>query len=80
MKPNWAQWSYWFINRCLKTSKSSQISLYLEEPTTCSYILTVEGTFVCPLLDTTDEYGIIHYTEHNFREKPEDSEEESRSD
>ena len=54
------------FHRCLKSSKSSQISLYLEEPTTCSYVLTVEGGFVCPLLETVDEYGILHYTDQTF--------------
>jgi len=54
------------FHRCLKSSKSSQISLYLEEPTTCSYILTVEGGFICPLLETADEYGMLHYTDQTF--------------
>ena len=35
------------------------MSLYLEEPTTCSYTLTVEAQFICPLLELTDEYGIF---------------------
>ena len=37
------------------------MSLYLEEPSTCSYILTVEGNFVCKLLETADEHGLFHY-------------------
>ena len=47
------------IHRCVKSAKPSQISLYLEEPTTCTYSLTVEGAFVCTLLAHTDEYGIF---------------------
>lgn len=35
--------------------------MYLEEPTTCSYILTVEGKFVCDLLESTDQYGMFQY-------------------
>ncbi len=48
-----------YPNRCIKTAKSSQISLYLEEPATCSYTLTVEGAFVCTLLDHLDEHGVF---------------------
>lgn len=46
--------------RCTKTGKSSQISLYLEEPATCSYILTVEGAFVCALLEHLEEDGLFN--------------------
>ena len=45
--------------RCLKTGKQSQVSLYLEEQTTCSYSLTVEGMFVCSLLDHIDSTGVF---------------------
>ncbi len=48
------------LNRCIKTAKLSQISLYLEEPATCSYTLTVEGGFVCTLLEHLDEHGVFN--------------------
>ena len=47
--------------RCVESSNPSQVSLYLEEPSTCSYVLTVEGSFICKLLETTDEHGLFHY-------------------
>lgn len=43
--------------RCSKSSRPSQISIFLEEPTTCNYILTMEASFLCPLLQDTDEFG-----------------------
>ena len=54
-------------HRCVKTSKSTQISLYLEEPTTCNYILTVEGAFICTLLQHLDDYGI--FDKESFEEQ-----------
>ena len=37
------------------------MSIYLEEPTTCNYILTVEAAFLCPLLKNTDELGMFTF-------------------
>ena len=37
------------------------MSIYLEEPTTCNYILTVEAAFLCPLLKTTDSLGMFSF-------------------
>lgn len=47
--------------KCIQAgvSKGGGISLYLEEPTPCTYSLTVEGNFVCPLLLTADEFGVF---------------------
>ena len=41
--------------------RASQISLFLEEPTTCNYILTVKAAFLCPLLHNTDQQGSLLY-------------------
>lgn len=45
--------------KCVQSGRLTQVSLYLEETTTCSYILTVEGKFICPLLDAVDEHGLF---------------------
>lgn len=47
------------VFRCSKSARASQISLFLEEPTTCNYILTVEASFLCPLLHSTDDMGLF---------------------
>ena len=46
-------------HRCVTTTKQSQVTIFLEEPTTCSYTLTVEAGFLCPLLERTNEFGLI---------------------
>lgn len=48
-----------FSLRCGKSARTSSISMFLEEPTTCNYILTVEAAFLCPLLQNTDEHGLF---------------------
>jgi hypothetical protein len=46
--------------KCSRKSKSpSQISLYLTEHSVCAYTLTVEGRFVCPLLEELDDHGLF---------------------
>lgn len=45
--------------RCVPDARPSQITLYLEEPSLCSYILTVEASFICDLLQTVDEHGMF---------------------
>ena len=47
--------------RCSSSSRLSEVSIYLEEPTTCNYILTVEAAFLCPLLKSTDELGMFSF-------------------
>ena len=49
------------FHRCINKGKASGIALYLEEPTPCSYSLTVEGSFVCSLLETMDEFGVFYF-------------------
>lgn len=45
--------------RCPKnTDKSHATSMYLVEPETCSYVMGVESSLFCNLIDYTDEYGI----------------------
>jgi endoplasmic reticulum lectin 1 len=45
--------------RCPKNSdKSHATSMYLVEPETCSYVMGVESSLFCNLIDYTDEYGI----------------------
>jgi endoplasmic reticulum lectin 1 len=46
--------------KCSRKGKSpSQISLYLTEQSVCVYTLTVEGQFICPLLETLDDHGLF---------------------
>ena len=45
------------LPRCSTSGSHSQISISLEEPTTCNYILTLEAEFICTLLEETDELG-----------------------
>jgi endoplasmic reticulum lectin 1 len=50
--------------KCSKRGKSlSQISIHLTEQTLCTYVLTVEGHFVCPLLEDLDDHGLFHLRE-----------------
>ena len=35
------------------------MSIFLEEPTACTYTLTIEASFLCPLLENTNEIGMI---------------------
>ena len=49
-----------YSHRCVPDARPSQITLYLEEPSLCSYVLTVEAGFICDLLQTVDEYGMFH--------------------
>ncbi|CAF1192809.1 unnamed protein product [Adineta steineri] len=45
--------------RCSKNAeKSHATSMYLVEPETCSYVMGVESSLFCNLIDYTDEYGI----------------------
>ncbi|UJR36910.1 hypothetical protein I4U23_029623 [Adineta vaga] len=45
--------------RCAKNvEKSHATSMYLVEPETCSYVMGVESSLFCNLIDYTDEYGI----------------------
>ena len=39
------------------------MTIFLEEPSTCSYTLTVEATFLCPLLESTNEIGLIQLSD-----------------
>uniref|UniRef100_A0A2K6VM49 Endoplasmic reticulum lectin 1 n=1 Tax=Onchocerca volvulus TaxID=6282 RepID=A0A2K6VM49_ONCVO len=50
--------------RC-RISKGSQmaVTLYLLEPHTCQYVLGVESSRFCELLQTVDEYGLIQLPE-----------------
>ncbi|VDO25117.1 unnamed protein product [Brugia timori] len=50
--------------RC-RISKGSQtaVTLYLLEPHTCQYILGVESSRFCELLQTVDQYGLIQLPE-----------------
>ena len=50
-------------SRCSKTKSPSQISLYLMEQSVCVYIMTVEGSFLCPLLSEVDEHGMFQIEE-----------------
>ena len=46
------------------------MTIFLEEPTTCSYTLTVEATFLCPLLEATNEIGLIQLSDPLLTEPP----------
>ena len=44
--------------RCLRTKeKSFAVSLYLMEPLTCEYILTVESPWLCDFVESADMNG-----------------------
>ena len=47
--------------KCMKNAKPSQVSIFLEEPTPCSYVMTVEAGYICDLLNYVDEDGIIQW-------------------
>ncbi len=50
--------------RCVDHPSPSAVSLYLMEPKTCEYTLTVESGLFCPLLKSAStDYGLIDTTE-----------------
>ncbi|CAF1090766.1 unnamed protein product [Rotaria sordida] len=58
--------------RCLtKENKSHVPIMYLVEPESCSYVLGIESSVFCDLIDFTDEDGIPDYDEliKHFREQ-----------
>lgn len=47
--------------KCKSDTKSPHsVTIYLLEPSTCSYILGVESLIICDLLETADEYGLLN--------------------
>jgi hypothetical protein len=50
--------------RCVEHPSSTSVTLYLMEPKTCEYTLTVESGLFCPLLKSaTNDYGFIDTSE-----------------
>ena len=47
--------------KCIKNAKPSQVSIFLEEPSSCNYIMTVEASYICDLLKYVDADGIIQW-------------------
>ncbi|XP_071962419.1 endoplasmic reticulum lectin 1-like [Antedon mediterranea] len=48
--------------KCKETLKLPAVSLSLQEPLTCDYILTIESSIFCPLLSTVDVNGLFNYS------------------
>ncbi|XP_041469364.1 endoplasmic reticulum lectin 1-like isoform X2 [Lytechinus variegatus] len=46
--------------KCKESLGQHAVTIYLVEPYTCDYILGVEASIICPLLDSADEYGLLH--------------------
>ena len=46
--------------RCAAFDNPHQVSMYLEEPSTCVYVLTVESRIVCDLLGSVDSNGLLY--------------------
>jgi len=46
--------------KCRETSSMNAVIIYLREPETCSYHLTVESGIICELLDNVDDEGLFH--------------------
>lgn len=65
--------------KCLENSTSkSRVSLYLMEPKTCNYILTVESQFLCDVIVAADEDGLIQvdaFTETTVTDEDDEVEE-----
>lgn len=45
--------------KCKGGGSKHSVTIYLREPTTCSYILGIESPIICDLLDTADENGLF---------------------
>lgn len=46
--------------KCLENAASpASVSLYLQEPKTCQYILVVESPLICDILQRADNDGLI---------------------
>lgn len=57
--------------RCIDHPTPSSVSLYLLEPKTCEYTLTVESALFCNLLNTaTSDYGLIDASDFIRAHKP----------
>lgn len=52
--------------KCKDSSNLNAVSLYLLEPKTCEYILVVESSILCELIDNADENGLFTLTEETF--------------
>jgi len=46
--------------KCRRDSSVNAVIIYLREPSTCSYHLTLESGIICELLDNVDEDGLFH--------------------
>ncbi|XP_072164582.1 endoplasmic reticulum lectin 1-like [Diadema setosum] len=49
--------------KCKASLGQHAVTIYLVEPATCEYILGVEASIICPLLDSADEFGLLHIEE-----------------
>jgi len=45
--------------KCVDAPSPSAIALYLLEPKTCEYALGVESSVLCPVLQSSDDYGLF---------------------
>ncbi|XP_033638683.1 endoplasmic reticulum lectin 1-like [Asterias rubens] len=46
--------------KCKEDMQPTAVTIYLAEPKDCEYVLGVDSPIICSLLDTADEYGILH--------------------
>ena len=46
--------------KCVETDSLEQVTLYLEEPKVCEYLLTVESRMFCELMESVGEHGLFH--------------------
>lgn len=50
--------------KCVENlNRSHSVALYLMEPKTCEYVLGIESTMFCSMLDKADEHGVIPRSE-----------------
>ncbi|XP_038072354.1 endoplasmic reticulum lectin 1-like isoform X2 [Patiria miniata] len=46
--------------KCKADMQATAVTIYLSEPRDCEYVLGVDSPIICSLLETADEYGILH--------------------
>jgi endoplasmic reticulum lectin 1 len=56
--------------RCVESPSSSSVAVYLLEPNTCEYALSVESSLFCPFLKSADEFGLFDMSEFEGRKSP----------
>ncbi|XP_061646275.1 endoplasmic reticulum lectin 1 [Phyllopteryx taeniolatus] len=48
--------------KCKESDSPHAVTVYMLEPQTCQYVLGVESSVICRILDSADEHGLLSYS------------------